>query len=172
MPYSRMGQNMSHHVWGDPWFIKHGEELNSAIYEIMKTWRRYGRIGSHGKEKWGRFQDAVYFYHASWPIHELVKPGYVWYQWPRRWMLREIKFSKLVRCLKLPVLIRAYQEVIYNAAIQRACLKYPHLIDELVADLDYPELIKPGIFGKIDGQKIHSKYWSTSPLTFPISMDK
>ncbi len=40
------------------------------------------------------------------------------------------------------------------------CKKHPNIIDELVADLDGYELVRPGIFGQIDGKTIHDKYWT------------
>lgn len=41
------------HHWGDEWFEKNGRDLDSAIWFIMSFWQRYGRIGTHGKEKYG-----------------------------------------------------------------------------------------------------------------------
>jgi hypothetical protein len=41
------------------------------------------------------------------------------------------------------------------------CKKHPHIIDEIVSSLDGYEFVKPGIFGKVDGQTIHDKYWIT-----------
>jgi len=54
-----------------------------------------------------------------------------------------------------------YQAQVYNYAVQKMCKKYPEITEELVRDLDGYELIKPGIFGKVDGLKIHNKYWRT-----------
>jgi hypothetical protein len=41
------------------------------------------------------------------------------------------------------------------------CKKYPHIIDEIVSDLDGYKMVKPGIFGKVSGEAIHNKYWRT-----------
>jgi hypothetical protein len=41
------------------------------------------------------------------------------------------------------------------------CKKYPMIIDELVADLDGYEMVKPGIFGPVDGVEINKKYWTS-----------
>ena len=49
----------------------------------------------------------------------------------------------------------------YNYAIQKMCKKYPHIIDELVSDLDGYRMVKPGLFGPIDGTVINKKYWRT-----------
>ena len=152
---------MPSHMWGDKWFQKHGKDLGRAISYIMKTWKRYGRIGSHGKEKYGTFRDHVYFYNAWWAIAELVKPGYVSYVLPNWLYKTDLFLGRVVRFLRLHKPIRWYQAQVYNYAVQQACKKYPEIIDEIVADLDGYELVKPGIFGKIDGVKIHKKYWKT-----------
>lgn len=153
---------MPNHIWGDEWFQKHGKDLDSAISYCMRTWRIYGRIGSHGKEKYGTFRDHCNFYRAWWPIHELVKPGYVRYKWPKWLMNVEIFLGQyIIKPLKISKLVQFYQIIIYNYAIQQACKKYPEIVDEIVADLDGYELVRPGIFGNIDGKKIHDKYWVT-----------
>lgn len=149
------------HVWGDEFFKKHGKDLNDAIDYCQTVWTRYGRIGSSGsKEKWGTFRHNVDFYYAYWPIHELLKPGYHYYRYGRRLMILENYLGYIVRFLRLDYVVRKWQAVVYNYAIQKVCRKYPEIIDELVVDSDYPELIKPGIFGKVDGQVIHNKYWT------------
>lgn len=150
---------MPFHVWGDEWFKKNGNDLNQAIDYCCHVWTTYGRIGTHGKEKYGTFRDQLYPYVARWPIHELVKPGHVYYRFPK-WMMKiEIRLGNLVRFFKLHCLIQRYQRIVYNYAIQQACKKYPNVIDELVADLDGGKWIRPGILGPIDGTKIHQKYW-------------
>ena len=151
---------MPSHMWGDLWFERNGNDFNEAIYYIMDTWKRYGRIGSHGKEKWGRFRDHVHFYRGWWAVHELVKPGYVYHQW--KWFYKtDLFLGEIVRFLRLYRPIQWYQAQVYNYAVQKMCKKYPNIVDELVADLDGYELIKPGIFGTIDGRTIHNKYWKT-----------
>lgn len=149
-------------MWGDEWFEKHGEDLGNAIRYCMNTWRRWGRIGTHGKEKYGTFRDNVYFYRGSWAIHELVKPGHVGYRWSKRMMKIDLFLGrKIVQYFRLYKPIRWYQAQVYNYAVQKACKKYPGIVDEIVADLDGYELVKPGIFGNIDGKEIHKKYWTT-----------
>jgi len=150
---------MPYHNWGDEDFD--WNSLNTAINFIMDFWRRYGRIGSHGKEKFGTFRDHPYFYTGWWAIHQLVKPGYVRYTWPS-WMYKvDLFLGRVVHRLRLQRLVFKYQAFVYNIAIQIACKRYPHIVDELVADLEGYELVKPGLFGKIDGTIIHKKYWRT-----------
>lgn len=149
------------HYWGDEWFQKNGKDLDNAISHCMKIWKKYGRIGTHGKEKYGTFRDHVWFYNAWWAIHELIKPGYMYYsQWPRWFYKLDLLLGRCVRFLKLYKIVQWYQKHIYNYAIQQACKKYPHIVDELVSNLDGYKFIKPGIFGDIDGEVIHNKYWT------------
>ena len=126
----------------------------------MDFWRKYGRIGCHGKEKYGTFRDHVYFWDGG--LHTLIWPGYVA-------IMNYFLYFKLDWYVIKPFTYYTglqhlgfwYQRQIYNYAIQKMCKKYPHLVDELVRDLDQYEMVKPGIFGKIDGTVIHNKYWTT-----------
>lgn len=151
---------MPSHQWGDDWFKQHGNKLYKAIDYCMDTWLKYGRIGSHGKEKYGTFRDHVRFYSAWTAIHCLIRPSHVYYSWGKTLFNIDLFLGKIVRLLRINKLIVSWQKIVYNYAVQQACKKYPEVIDEIVADLDGYELIKPGIFGKVDGTKIHHKYWT------------
>lgn len=148
------------HEWGDDWFEEHGNKLNDAILYIMRTWVKWGRIGTHGKEKYGTFRDHPYFWDGG--LHTIIWPGYV------RIMSHFVYFkldryviNPLTKYTGLHRLGLWYQAQVYNYAVQKMCKKYPEITEELVRDLDGYELIKPGIFGKVDGLKIHNKYWRT-----------
>lgn len=147
---------MPHHDWSDNTFD--WKSLNLAIDYIMSSWRRYGRIGSRGKEKWGNFQDYPTFWDGG--IHSLLWPGYGYIQ--NRFIYFTLDyyiirpFTKYTGIYSLGLW---YQQQVYNYIIQTACKRYPHIIDELVSDLDSYELVKPGIFGKVDGTIINKKYW-------------
>lgn len=127
---------MPHHIWNDEWFEKYGNSLDSAIRYIMSEWRRRGRIGTHGKEKYGTFRHSVYLYSGSWPIHELVNPGYVYYQWPRWLMHMELQLGKLVQLLGISRVIRRYQYRVYREVLHEACRKWPEVAPELIDDID------------------------------------
>ena len=146
------------HDWSDETFDWAG--LNDAIYSIMETWRIYGRIGSHGKEKYGTFRDHPRFWDGGiwslfYPSHFYIKRGWRFIYFTLDWDI-VIPFTKATGILRLG---HWYQELVYNYAIQRACKKYPHLTENLVRGIDGYELVKPGIFGQVDGTKIHNKYW-------------
>jgi hypothetical protein len=150
---------MPSHQWGDTWFEEHGDKLDIAISYIMRTWKTYGRIGTHGKEKYGTFRDHPYFWDGG--LHSLLYPGYVWIKWPLLynfdWHVTK-PFTKYTGLHKLGLW---YQKQVYNFAIQRMCKIYPEITDELVSSLDGIEFVKPGIFGNVCGKTIHDKYWTT-----------
>ena len=151
---------MSSHMWGDKDFD--WESLGKSISFCMKFWKRWGRIGSHGKEKYGTFRHHAYFWDCT--IWGLFWPGWVWIGdgfWYYLYFYFDRYITKpFVIKTRFYKLVHWYQGQIYNIAIQKCCRKYPHIIDELVQDSDYPEYIKPGIFGKVDGIEIHNKYWT------------
>jgi len=146
------------HCWGDEWFIKNGNNLDYAISYCIRFWRKWGRIGSHGKEKYGTFRDHIYFWNCT--IEGLIYPGYVRIMWPWFYWNIDCKIiTPIVKFIRLNKLVWWYQAQIYNYAIQKMCKKYPNIIDELVSHLDAYKCVKPGIFGKIDGTVINKKYW-------------
>ena len=146
------------HYYGDNWFKKNGEDLFFAIDYCCKIWRKYGRIEVHGKEKYGTFRDELMgFWDGG--LHSLIYPGYVSIQSNFIYKLDKFVIKPITRLTKIYKLGQLYQHIIYNYAIQKMCKKYPHIIDELVMDLDGYEIIKPCIFGKVDGINIYKKYW-------------
>lgn len=149
------------HYWGDEWFKENGEEFSKAIHWCMDNWKRWGRIGSHGKEKFGTFRHHPCFYSGWWPIHELFKPGYVAYWWPKWFYKIEINILQpIVKYSLFPWIMRKWQHYVYNAVVQRALKKWPQFFDELIEDSEF-ELLKPGIWGPVDGPKIKGEYWVT-----------
>lgn len=156
---------MGWHMWGDSWFEEHGDDLYTAIRWIMNKWKKWGRIGSHGKEKWGSFRAHPYPYVGYSPLFELFYPGYVSYYRMQQWIFSSqiIWLDKYVlryvfRWLGLSKLICRYQRYVFNAVIQTAVKKWPEIEDELLSDLELYEWLSPGIWGKLDA-KIKYKYW-------------
>lgn len=147
------------HYWGDDWFKENGKDLDKAISYCIRIWRRYGRIGTFGKEKYGTFRDHIWFWNRS--ITGLFYPGYVRIVWPWFYYNIDRKLEPFIKFIKLDKLVYWWQRQVYNYAIQKMCKKYPNIIDELVCDLDGYQFIKPGIFGKINGKEINDKYWKT-----------
>lgn len=151
---------MPHHEWGDDWDVKHGDKLEQTCSYCCHVWKKWGRIGTHGKTKYGTFRDHIYMWDGG--LHTLIWPGYVrlmnkfLYCKIDRWIVRPL--TQYTGLYKLGLM---YQAMVYNYAVQKMCKKYPEIIDEIVSDLDGYEMVKPGIFGNIDGEKIHKKYWKT-----------
>lgn len=147
---------MTTHHWGDDW--EHWGELHTAIHFILDNWRRWGRIGSHGKEKWGCFRDQ--FWNWDGTLCYLVYPGYVRIMWGKfYWYFDLPVISRVLKYTGIAWVIRRWQRFVYNAVIQIACRRYPNVVDELVQDLGGYKWITPGIFGNVDGIEIHNKYW-------------
>jgi hypothetical protein len=147
------------HHWGDEWDQKNGADLNRAINYCMDVFRA-ARIGSHGKEKYGTFRDHVYFWDGG--IHTLIWPGYVhimnsFLYFKLDWYVIK-PFTKYSGLLWLG---HRLQAMAYNYAFQSACKKWPNVVDELIMCVDAPELIKPGIFGPIDGKVVRDRHWTT-----------
>ena len=149
---------MPTHYWGEEDFDWKG--LNTAIQFVTDTCYRYGRLGMHSKEKYGTFRDHVYPYDGT--LYSLCNPGYMYIRWPKfiYWTIDYRMFRTLSKYSGLTWAILRWQRLVYNYAIQAVCKRYPHLVDELVSDLDHYSWVTPGVFGKIDGTAIHNKYWT------------
>ena len=143
------------HTWGDEWFEKNGNDFYTAIDYCLTFWERCGRIGSHGKEKYGTFRHHVYFWDGG--LHGLIWPGYVRIvNGLLYWYIDEYVVKPFTKFIGIHWLFLRWQGFIYNLALQRMCSRFPAITDELILDSDYPTLIR----GRVDGVKIHDKYWN------------
>jgi hypothetical protein len=142
------------HFWGDDW--PHWGDLNSAVHELSDFARRWGRLGIHTKEKWGCLRASTYWAHD---LHSIIWPGYVYAQWQyhlpesiakRVWWLDVYVWPRILRFTPLGW----YQRKIYGLAYRRICKKYPHIIDEILQDAEYPELIG------WEAEGVHGSYWT------------
>lgn len=120
------------HYWGDEW--PHWKDLHTAIYWCMDEMLKRARLGSHGKEKFGTYRHHIWLYSAEWPIHNLIKPAYVQYQWPAWMMHVELKLGKLVKLTRVDRIIRRYQYRVYREVLSEAAAKWPHIKEELTCD--------------------------------------
>lgn len=147
------------HYWGEDEFD--WESMWKAVNYCCKKFHRWGRIRCYGKEKFGTFRDHTDFwdgtlYHLIWPSRVYIRGligNFLYYTFD------EYFFQYFTRYTGIQWLFVKYQMWLYNYTIQKVCKQYPHLIDELVSDLDHYQLIRPGRFGNIDGTIIHKKYW-------------
>lgn len=146
------------HEWGDDWFKTNGTDLYTAIDKFEKICKKYGKIHIYGKEKYGTYRDE---YLRLWDggLHYFLYKSYVriendFIYWKIDPIVRKIfKYTGIIK------LIQWYQAQVYNYAMQKMCKKYPNIIDELVLDLSGYPMVKPCLFGKVDGTAIHKKYW-------------
>jgi hypothetical protein len=127
---------MPSHHWGDAWFEANGNDLNAAISQVMRDWLRWGRLGSHGKEKYGTFRHHVWWYTGEWPVHELVNPGYVYYQWGPWAHRADRALGRVVQWLRVPAAVHWWQRRVYVWALRRACRRWPNVAPELWSDYD------------------------------------
>lgn len=146
------------HEWGDKWFKENGNDLYSAIDGFEKKIRKYGCILVYGKEKWGTYRDEYltfwdgglhYFIYKS-PIY--IRNSFLY------WKIDPIvKF--ITKYTGIHRLFVNYQKFIYNITMQLICKKYPNVVDEMISDINGYKIIKPCMFGDLDGEVIHKKYW-------------
>lgn len=162
------------HYWGDEWFQKYGSSFYKAIGKLESRMRSWARVGVCGKEKWGMYRSdfltfwdggltQIFFgYRARYRgfahllynfDHYLIPIKKTKYGWLR------VGFADLIRVIGLQKLVQKWQTEQVNKAFQVTCKEYPQFIDELVADVDCYEIIKPGKWGDVDGEKIHWKHW-------------
>lgn len=149
------------HEWGDDWFEKNGKDLYAGINLFAHIVRKYGLIKCYNKEKYGTHRtDFVLFWDGG--IHYFLCKSFVRICHPFiYWKIDRYFVRPLTKYTGLLWLATRYQEFIWNSAIQIACKKYPNVIDELVMDMYPYMIIKPNMFGDVDGEKIHNKYWKT-----------
>lgn len=126
------------HYWGEPGIDFQGiEKAAQYIDDYLTTYGRVCVLSS--KEKWGTVRVYCVFGWSSLP--EITHPRQMYKVYPQ-W-LRNILYSpffsrpfSLINYLGIP-----YQKVIYRRAYKKAIKKWPHLIEEILEDADYPELL-------------------------------
>lgn len=137
------------HDWSSDW--PYFEDVGLAAQYIASFLRKWGRIGVRDyKEKWGTVR--VYLSLGWHQVHCITHPGYCFSQYPKwLWSLDCLYFSKVVQYLNY--LILPYHKWLYNKAYQNAVKKWPHIREEILVAVDYPEFI--------DGNDdVMAKYWS------------
>lgn len=130
---------MTYHEWGDDdvdW-----EAINAATDYLPMYMRRWGRIFSHGKEKYGTVRVSAVLGHIS--LHGILWPAYYYNQFLYKWMwkLDIVCVTPILRFLFSRVWGK-YQVFIYRKAYKNALYKWPHIEDEILEDADWPELLK------------------------------
>lgn len=153
----------TYRIWGDSW--PYWNDLQSAISHIQNICRKYGRINMGGKEKYGTFRDEFV---GLWDgtFHNLMYPNYHYIQYKRPSYYYRFDYpvvSKVSKMIGLQFIISKYQAAVYNYAIQSTVKKYPYLKAELTEDLTAFWMVRPGLFGPLDGKRIHKSVWTSTP---------
>lgn len=164
------------HIWGDEWFIEHGNHLYEAINDLETRIRKWAKMGVCGKEKWGAYRDEylsfwnggisqIFFGYRATYYHNIVAK--IMYKFDHCLIpIKKTKFgwvtvgiADLNRKIGLTKIVNNWQARMLNKAFQITCKEYPDVVDELIVDVDCYELIKPCKWGDVDGEVIHKKYW-------------
>lgn len=146
------------HTWGDD--FPYWDDLHLAIRRIIWINYRYGLFGYRGKEKYGTFRDEISrlwdgtLQGLMYPGHYYIRGSYTFYS-----KIDEPIISRITKYTGIRYLVRKYQAAVYNYAIQSTVKMYPHLKDELTVMIDGYEMVRPGIFGPLDGKAIHRANW-------------
>jgi hypothetical protein len=140
------------HQWGDEDFDWNG--LNDAIFYMHKRMKTYARIGVHSKEKYGRAVLNCYFVDTP---HSLIWPGYVYNQYPYKWMWNlDVDYGyKLLYYTGIWYIVSKWQKFIFVDTYRRAVKKWPHLKDEILCDAHPMEWLEEAGICKV------SDYWQT-----------
>lgn len=136
---------MASHQWGDESFD--WDSLNQAINYMTAYMKRWGRLGTHSKEKYGTARLYMWWYSGG--LFSLFYPAYVSY-WPwadkkyigkyLMWLEYNV-FQKFTSITRLPVLIHWWQMKVYTRAYENALKKWPGVAAEIVCCADNNELI-------------------------------
>lgn len=125
------------HDWsGDfPYF----QEVGEAADYIGDFCVKWGRIPvTQTKEKYGTVR--VYCSFGCWGLHGIVKPQYIYYQWPK-WTWPINSFSDKI-ISKFYFVIIPYQKFIYRLAYKKALKKWPMIRKEILTCADWDECLK------------------------------
>ena len=172
------------HEWGDGW--EYWSDLGKAIEE-MGNYIRKSRTLVYDKEKFGTYRfDLLCVYDGT--LKSILQPSVrVDFDWnpSMHWLYNHApRVRKALKDTLVPVVnkmlklfsrfdrlvakavpgrfvarVVRWQLSVLNEGFQKTCLKYPHIVNELVSDVDIYKEIKPYGNYVVDGEKIHNKYW-------------
>lgn len=174
------------HYWGDSW--QYWSDLYDAISE-MRVWINKSHVLVYEKEKYGTYRfDILQMYDGtlkSW-LQPTVRTDFDWY-FHNAWVYHNMHglysvINKVVTPCVNAVLkiiskvdrvcakavpsrfikwVNNWQLQILNEGFQKTCYKYPHIVNELLVDVDCYSYIKPYGDYIVDGEVIHDKYWKS-----------
>ena len=136
---------------------------DGGLYEILFGYRGY--IGSYVNYPFDWMKNISNAFHRF--IYQIVDNGYT--SCKKDTLVKEMGKQYSNRTWRglcfynakigLTKLVREHQAKMYNKVFQKACKKWPDIIDELIVDTAGYYMIKPCKWGNVDGELIHSKYW-------------
>lgn len=132
------------HYWDDEWFEKYGDDLYAAMDYIRRYVRKYSRCHVSMKEKYGTIRYEYIFppWGSVWIRHYIKSPfkktveidGHKFTYRPYLWAWTG-SHSWIYRTWT------RYGRYILKKAVINACINYPYVIPEILADYDKGEFI-------------------------------
>lgn len=115
--------------------------IEDAASYIGLGLRKWGRIDVRQyKEKFGEVR--VYCSLGFFMLHQLIWPGYVYNQYPWKWIwVADVYLPRWFIWLVNRVVV-PYHKWLYRRLHQLAVAKWPHLHDEILGAADYRELVR------------------------------
>lgn len=126
------------HVWGDDWFEEHGDRLCDAGDRLRSLSRRF-RIGGQIKEKFGTLRFYANFHSM---IHDLIWPGYVYNQYPYKWMWSlDLEITNGRRSYIYYWLVQRWVLTVqfwgYRFCYKKLVKEFPEIREEILFGADY-----------------------------------
>jgi len=128
------------HQWGDESVDWNGIDTSAAFIGIGL--RKWGRVDvMQYKEKFGTVR--VYCRMGITGFHQLIWPGYVYNQFPYKWMwTADIYFPNIFWRVVNRWVAFPFHRWLYRRFYRMAVAKRPHLRKEILCAADYPEYLE------------------------------
>lgn len=151
---ANLRNTMSYHSWNSNW--PYFADVEEAAHFIGQYCRKWGRISvTQTKEKFGTAR--VYTHFGISGLHDLLYPGYHYYQLPKWTYILDALAGKCIR--PFDSIIASYQQFIYRRAYTKAIEKYPHITTEILGGADWHEyLTLPGVYKYLNAPKLCSRH--------------
>ena len=153
------------HEWGETGVDWRG--INDAAEFIGEYCRKWGRIGTSSKEKYGTVRVYTDIGYIS--LHSLVYPGRVHNNFPSwLWNLDIDYIGPALNKIFGRLFIR-WQERVYYKAYKKAIYKWPHLRAEILVCADHLDLLSDGSLVFTVGNKIEILGWDGEVIAMWIT---
>lgn len=125
---------MVSHSWGDKDFD--WDALDDAACDLRDFCLRYGRFYMSTKEKYGTLRADMPYGLFDGSLLSLIEPRL--HNRTKRFKIADNIFYYTLGRLLRPIIVR-YQQYVYKVGYKKVCKKYPHIVEEIMEDAEYPE---------------------------------